>query len=90
MLGVALQYATDGTFPETDEEKRPKFAFDCNIHEHCPRRAHFDVGNFVKVYGDDGHPEGVARVLWIRISAVQSRSRMSTRGQESLQWQRAR
>jgi hydrogenase small subunit len=58
MLGVILQYATDGTFPETDEQRRPKFAFDREIHEHCPRRAHFDAGNFVKVYGDAGHREG--------------------------------
>jgi hydrogenase small subunit len=55
MLGVVLQYAADGTLPETDEQRRPKFAFDREIHEHCPRRAHFDAGNFVKVYGDAGH-----------------------------------
>jgi hydrogenase small subunit len=58
MLAVVLQYAADGTFPETDEQRRPKFAFDRDIHEHCPRRAHFDAGNFVKVYGDAGHREG--------------------------------
>ncbi len=58
MLGVVLQYATDGTFPETDEQRRPKFAFDRDIHDQCPRRAHFDAGNFVKVYGDAGHREG--------------------------------
>jgi hydrogenase small subunit len=58
MLGVVLQYASDGTFPETDDQRRPKFAFDRDIHEHCPRRAHFDAGNFVKVYGDAGHREG--------------------------------
>jgi hydrogenase small subunit len=58
MLGVILQYAADGTFPETDEQKRPKFAFDRNIHDHCSRRAHFDAGNFVKEYGDAGHREG--------------------------------
>lgn len=58
MLGVVLQYAADGTFPETDEQRRPKFAFDRDIHEHCPRRAHFDAGHFVKVYGDEGHREG--------------------------------
>jgi hydrogenase small subunit len=58
MLGVVLQYAADGTFPETDEQRRPKFAFDRMIHDQCPRRAHFDAGNFVKVYGDAGHREG--------------------------------
>jgi len=58
LLGVVLQYAADGTFPETDDQRRPKFAFDRDIHEHCPRRAHFDAGNFVKQYGDQGHREG--------------------------------
>ncbi len=58
MLGVVLQFAANGTFPETDEQRRPKFAFDRDIHEHCPRRAHFDAGNFVKQYGDEGHREG--------------------------------
>jgi hydrogenase small subunit len=58
LLGVVLQYAADGTLPETDNQRRPKFAFDRDIHEHCPRRAHFDAGNFVKQYGDEGHREG--------------------------------
>jgi hydrogenase small subunit len=58
MLGVVLQYAADGTLPESDEQRRPKFAFDRMIHDQCPRRAHFDAGNFVKQYGDAGHREG--------------------------------
>jgi hydrogenase small subunit len=58
LLGVILQYADSGTLPELDEERRPKFAFDRNIHEHCPRRAHFDAGRFVKQFGDSGHREG--------------------------------
>ena len=58
LLGVLLQYAADGTLPEADEQRRPKFAFDREIHEHCPRRAHFDAGNFVKQFGDEGHREG--------------------------------
>jgi hydrogenase small subunit len=58
MLGVILQYAANGTFPETDEQRRPKFAYDRDIHDQCPRRAHFDAGQFVKQYGDAGHREG--------------------------------
>jgi hydrogenase small subunit len=58
LLGVLLQYAADGTLPELDSDRRPKFAFDRDIHEHCPRRAHFDAGHFVKQYGDQGHREG--------------------------------
>jgi hydrogenase small subunit len=57
-LGVALQYATFGTLPELDALGRPKFAYGRYIHEHCPRRAHFDAGRFVKQFGDEGHREG--------------------------------
>ena len=58
LLGVLLQFAADGTLPESDHQRRPKFAYDRDIHEHCPRRAHFDAGNFVKQFGDKGHREG--------------------------------
>lgn len=58
LLGVVLQLADSGTLPELDEQRRPKFAFDRNIHDQCPRRAHFDAGQFVKEYGDYGHREG--------------------------------
>lgn len=57
-LAVALEYATAGTIPELDAEGRPKFAFDRTIHEHCPRRAHFDSGRFVRSFGDEGHRQG--------------------------------
>lgn len=58
VLGTVLQYATAGTLPALDDKKRPKFAFDRNIHEHCPRRAHFDAGRFAKEFGDEGHRNG--------------------------------
>jgi hydrogenase small subunit len=57
-LGVALQYATFGSLPELDALGRPKFAYGRTIHEHCPRRAHFDAGRFVKQFGDEGHRLG--------------------------------
>ncbi|HTX53074.1 MAG TPA: hydrogenase small subunit [Candidatus Baltobacteraceae bacterium] len=58
LLGTVLQYARNGTLPELDAEKRPKFAYDRDIHEHCPRRAHFDAGNFARQFGDAGHRQG--------------------------------
>ena len=58
LLGVVLQFADSGTLPELDEQRRPKFAYDRDIHEQCPRRAHFDAGRFVKQFGDQGHREG--------------------------------
>ena len=58
LLGTVLQYATFGTLPELDEKGRPKFAYGRTIHEHCPRRAHFDAGRFASKYGDEGHRLG--------------------------------
>ncbi len=58
LLGTVLQYATLGTLPALDELNRPKFAYGQTIHEHCPRRAHFDAGRFALEYGDAGHREG--------------------------------
>lgn len=57
-LGTALQYATFGTLPELDELGRPKWAYGRTIHEHCPRRAHFDAGRFAEEFGDENHRQG--------------------------------
>ena len=57
-LGTALQYATLGTLPALDDKARPLFAYGRTIHEHCPRRAHFDAGRFVQQFGDEGHRQG--------------------------------
>jgi hydrogenase small subunit len=57
-LGVVLQYATFGTLPALDAAGRPTFAYGRTIHEHCPRRPHFDAGRFAKQFGDDGHRQG--------------------------------
>lgn len=58
LLGTVLQYARYGTLPALDEQKRPKFAFDRVIHDHCPRRGHFDAGRFVTTFGDEAHRSG--------------------------------
>ena len=58
VLGTVLQFARTGTLPELDDKKRPKFAYDRVIHEHCPRRPHFDAGRFAKQFGDEGHRNG--------------------------------
>jgi hydrogenase small subunit len=57
-LATVLQYAKSGTLPELDDLGRPKFAYDRVIHEHCPRRPHFDAGRFAKTFGDEGHRQG--------------------------------
>jgi len=58
LLGTVLQFATFGTLPDLDEKGRPRFAYGRTIHEHCPRRAHFDAGRFAQKFGDEGHRSG--------------------------------
>ncbi len=58
LLGIALQFATMGTLPALDSQGRPLSAYGRTIHEHCPRRAHFDAGRFANKFGDEGHRLG--------------------------------
>jgi hydrogenase small subunit len=58
LLGTVLQYVTLGTLPALDTLGRPLFAYGRTIHEHCPRRPHFDAGRFVRAFGDEGHRQG--------------------------------
>ncbi len=57
-LGTVLQYVVLGTLPKLDGKNRPVMAYGTTIHEHCPRRAHFDAGRFARQFGDEGHRQG--------------------------------
>jgi hydrogenase small subunit len=37
---------------------RPLFAYGKAIHDNCERRAHFDAGQYVELWGDAGHRLG--------------------------------
>ena len=50
---------THGSAPKTDSQGRPLFAYEQRIHDQCPRRAHFDAGQFVRTFDDEG-----ARSAW--------------------------
>jgi quinone-reactive Ni/Fe-hydrogenase small subunit len=54
MVGVILHYVLTGQVPELDSLLRPKFAFGYRIHDNCERRAHFDAGEYVESWGDEG------------------------------------
>lgn len=58
LLATVLQLASGGGLPALDEKGRPKFAYGRLIHEHCPRRAHYDAGRFAQSFGDFGHRNG--------------------------------
>jgi hydrogenase small subunit len=57
-LGTVLQYVTAGTLPALDAQGRPMHAYGRTIHEHCPRRPHFDAGRFAQQFGDETHRQG--------------------------------
>ncbi|WP_151549834.1 MULTISPECIES: hydrogenase small subunit [Corynebacterium] len=49
---------THGEPPKVDAEGRPLFAYDQRIHDSCPKRPHFDAGQFVKTFDDEGARNG--------------------------------
>ncbi len=54
ITGTIIHYVLTGQIPELDHLNRPKFAFGYRIHDNCERRAHFDAGEFVEEWGDEG------------------------------------
>ncbi len=58
ITATIVHYLTFKRLPKTDSLKRPLFAYGFRIHDNCERRAHFDRGEFVRMWGDKGHRNG--------------------------------
>lgn len=58
LTATIVHYLTFGAFPATDDLGRPLFAYGELIHNTCPRRGHFDAGQFAVEWGDEGHRNG--------------------------------
>lgn len=59
VITASLTYIlTHGEAPAVDAEGRPLFAYDQRIHDSCPRRAHYDAGQFVRSFDDEGARNG--------------------------------
>ncbi len=58
LTATIVHYLTFGEFPATDSFGRPLFAYGERIHDTCPRRGHFDAGQFAAEWGDEGHRNG--------------------------------
>lgn len=50
-VGTVVNYLLLGKLPSLDELDRPVFAYSKTIHDQCPRRSHFEDGNFVTEFG---------------------------------------
>jgi hydrogenase small subunit len=58
ITATVVHYLTFGRLPESDGEGRPLFAYGARIHDQCQRRAHFDAGQFVRAFDDEGARQG--------------------------------
>jgi hydrogenase small subunit len=58
VTATVVHYLTFNRFPELDGEGRPLFAYGKRIHDQCSRRAHFDAGQYVQAFDDEGARKG--------------------------------
>jgi len=58
IVGQVLHYILFGTLPALDAYNRPKWSYGLRIHDQCERRGHFDAGEFVQEFGDEGAKKG--------------------------------
>ena len=58
LTALIVHYLTFQRWPALDQYRRPLFAYGKAIHDNCERRAHFDAGQYVEAWGDEGHRAG--------------------------------
>jgi hydrogenase small subunit len=58
LTAVIVYFLTFQKWPALDQNRRPLFAYGKSIHDNCERRAHFDAGQYVEMWGDEAHRTG--------------------------------
>lgn len=58
IVGTLLHFMMFEEFPKLDEKNRPIWAYGARVHDNCERRGHFDLGEFVLEWGDEGAKKG--------------------------------
>lgn len=58
LTATIVHYLVFGKIPDLDSHGRPLFAYGKRIHDNCERRPHFDAGQYVEKWGDEGHRNG--------------------------------
>jgi len=58
VTATVVHFLTFGRVPALDIDGRPLFAYGARIHDQCQRRAHFDAGQFVDEFDDEGARKG--------------------------------
>lgn len=58
IVGTLLHFMMFDEFPKLDAKNRPEWAYGFLVHDNCERRGHFDLGEFVLEWGDEGAKKG--------------------------------
>jgi hydrogenase small subunit len=58
MTGVITYMVAFDRLPEVDRQGRPKMFYSQRLHDKCYRRPHFDAGQFVEKFDDEGAKKG--------------------------------
>ncbi|GAD89618.1 MULTISPECIES: hydrogenase small subunit [Vibrio] len=58
IVGTLMYFIMFGKLPPLDIYNRPRWAYGARVHDNCERRGHFDAGEFVEEFGDEGAKNG--------------------------------
>ena len=58
IVGTLLSYLMFEELPALDTLNRPLWAYEGRVHDNCERRGHYELGEFVKEWGDIGAKKG--------------------------------
>lgn len=58
VTATVAHFLTFNRLPAIDSDGRPLFAYGKRIHDQCPRRAHYDAGQYVEVFDDENARKG--------------------------------
>jgi quinone-reactive Ni/Fe-hydrogenase small subunit len=58
IVGTLLYYIMFEEIPPLDKFNRPLWAYEGRVHDNCERRGHYELGEFVEEWGDEGAKKG--------------------------------
>ena len=58
IVGTLLSYLMFEELPPLDKLNRPLWAYEGRVHDNCERRGHYELGEFVEEWGDEGAKKG--------------------------------
>jgi len=58
IVGTLLSYLMFEELPPLDAFNRPLWAYEGRVHDNCERRGHYELGEFVQEWGDEGAKKG--------------------------------